>query len=73
MNERKDPYKIRIPIIWEEIDDLKQRISKLESKSDTYEELWEIRTMEQIDELIKTIREELRDYGKVLVRVEKHE
>jgi len=73
VNERKDPYKIRIPIIWEEIDDLKQRISKLESKSDTYEELWEIRTMEQIDELIKTIREELRDYGKVLVRVEKHE
>ena len=38
IDDRKDPYRIRIPVIWDEIDDVKQRLMKLEARQDVYEE-----------------------------------
>ena len=73
IDEKKPPIRLRFPSLWEELEDLKKRIQKLESKSETYELLYEIRTMEEMDELIKTIRAELEKYGVVFVTVEKHE
>lgn len=73
IEERKPPIRLRFPSLWEELDDLKRRIQKLESKSDTYELLFEIRTMEELDELIKTIRAELQKYSVTFVTVEVHD
>jgi len=73
IDEKKPPIRLRFPSLWEELEDLKKRIQKLESKSETYELLYEIRTMEEMDELIKTIRAELQKYSVVFVTVEKHE
>jgi len=33
VNERKDPYRIRIPVVWDERDEIKRRLMKLESNS----------------------------------------
>jgi len=38
IDDRKDPYRIRIHVIWDEIDDVKQRLMKLEARQDVYEE-----------------------------------
>ena len=73
IDEKKPPVRLRFPSLWEELEDLKKRIQKLESKSDTYELLFEVRSMEELDGLIKTIREELQKYGLVFVTVEKHD
>ena len=73
IGEKKPPIHLRFPSLWEQLEDLKKRIQKLESKSDTYELLFEIRTMEELDELIKTIRSELQIYGVTFVTVEKHD
>ena len=73
IDEKKPTIRLRFPSLWEELEDLKKRIQKLESKSDTYELLFEIRTMEEFDALIKTIRAELQNYGVVFVTVEKHD
>jgi hypothetical protein len=73
IEERKPPIRLRFPSLWAELEDLKRRIQKLESKSDTYELLYEIRTLEEMDELIKSVRKELQEYGVVFVTVEKHE
>ncbi|MBN1861619.1 MAG: hypothetical protein JW840_09190 [Candidatus Thermoplasmatota archaeon] len=70
---KKPPVRLRFPSLWEELEDLKKRIQKLESKSDTFELLYEIRTMEELDELIKTIRAELQKYNVAFVTVEKHD
>jgi|GEM_PF-6398216 len=73
VNEMKDPYRIRIPVIWDEINEIKRRLVKLESKSDTYDEFWEIRTLGELDNLIRAIRKDLKNHGLVCVTVEKHE
>ncbi len=63
VNERKDPYRIRIPVIWDEINEIKRRLVKLESKSDTYDEFWEIRTLGELDNLIRAIWKDLKNHG----------
>lgn len=49
-------------MIWDELSDIITRLSKLESKSETYDILWEIRTFENLDNLVNTIRKELQIY-----------
>ena len=69
--EGKNPYRIRTPVIWDEIDDIKRRLMKLESNSETYELLFEARTLEELNSLVQTIKGKMIKYGVVFVNVEK--
>ena len=71
--DKKPKYGLRFPTLFEELDDIKRRLMKLESKSDTYDELWEVRTLEEMDNLIREIRKEMEGYGVVFVTLEKHD
>jgi hypothetical protein len=73
IDDRKDPYRIRIPVIWDEIDDVKQRLMKLEVRQNVYEESWEVRTMSEFDSLMNAIREELKSHNVIFVTLEKHD
>ena len=73
VNESKDLYTLKIPIIWDELEDIKKRIIKLKSKSNAYDILCAIRNISELDELIKQVREELQKYGVVFVTVENHD
>ena len=71
--DRRPPVSLRFPGLWDDIAEIKKRLEKLESKSDTYDVLFEIRSLSELDELIKQVREELQKHGVVFVTVEKHD
>jgi hypothetical protein len=67
----KNPNRLWFP--WNELEELKRRIVKLESCSDVYEEMWEVRTLNEMDNIICAIRKEMERYGIARVTVEKHD
>ena len=73
VNERKDPYKLRLPLIWEDINEIKQRLEKLESRNEVYDQYWEIRTLTEADNLMSEIRREMTKYGVVRLSMERHD
>jgi hypothetical protein len=56
-------------MIWDGLSYIITRLVKLESKSETYDILWEIRILEKLDNLVKTIPKELQIYGTIRVNV----
>jgi len=73
VNKRKDPYRLRLPLIWEDINEIKQRLEKLESRNEVYNQYWEIRTLTEADNLMSEIRREMTKYGVVRLSMERHD
>ena len=73
INEKKDPYMLRLPLIWEDINEIKRRLERLESQNGCYDEYWEIRTLTEMDNLMASIRKEMEKYGYVKLSLEKHD
>ena len=65
--EWRNPYRLNFATLWSELEAIKKRISKLENKGDTYDVLFEIRNLTELDSLTKTIRDEMTKYGIVCV------
>jgi len=70
--QRKPPIELRFPSAFEELEDLKTRVQLLEKfmleETDT---VYELKTLEDLDELIKDIREQMVKQSVVRVTLER--
>jgi len=70
--QRKPPVELRFPSAFDEIKDLKVRVELLEHylKQET-DIVYEIKTLEELDELVKDIREQMTKSVTVRVTLER--